>query len=389
MFFIADATNKYLDVHGSGQSVSIFARFVFEIIFIALALSIANKRIVELYIGLAIILVFFLLGQFTLLSKMAQTMGDFAVNVKIFNKYIFALLIYPIVEYVFGKREDLLLKLVYCFYILFLINIIIAIAGLLLDLEIVRSYPFRDRFGFSGLIPKRNEATLFYVLGVTVSYVRFVVLGRKERLLFLLSILGAILLGTKGIYIFLVFLFLFHFRANKNFLRNFFIVIILGIIIGVIIFPQTTIYQYYSSQAERVGLTTMLLSGRDIIFYNEITRTVGDWNIINFLMGGQNQNIKAFEMDFLDLFFFFGLLGAIIYLLLTMKFIFAGRYKLPFQMFFMFSYFFLAFFGGHFFASAVNALYFVIVAIYINRSNALYDPALNLKLNNNDTSIHT
>ncbi|GAB4514606.1 MAG: hypothetical protein Tsb004_22850 [Allomuricauda sp.] len=300
-----------------------------------------------------------------------QTQSDLLVNIKIYNKYVFFFIIYPVIDYVYKYRNNLFKKLVKLFFFIFLLNVGISILGMLLDSELVRSYPFRDRFGYSGLIPKRNEATLFYMLGVSVAYARLVIEGRKEKVLFFYSLFGALILGTKGIYIFLIFLFFFHIRANKKFLKNLLIVGFFGIVLGIIVLPQTEMYSYYYSQAQRIGFFTMLLSGRDVIFYNEINNIVQNWNVFNVFVGGQNQNNKAFEMDFLDLFFFFGMIGSFLYIFLMRKHFFPGKQKTPFQNFFMFSYFFLAFFGGHFFASAVNGLYFTIVTIYIYKSGLI------------------
>ena len=371
LFFIADAANKYLDVYSTGLSLSIYIRFLFELLFIASTILILKKSILELYLSLGILFLCFSIGQAILLYNNYEDWGDFFVNVKIFNKYIFFFVLYPVVEYILDKNSTLLNKLVNAFYFLFLMNIIISFFGFLAESELVRSYPLRERFGYSGLIPKRNEATLFYLLGLTIAYVRFILLRKKERILFFLSLLGCIMLGTKGIYIFLIFLFLFHIRTNKKLVKRLFISGFLLIFLGVLIIPQTQVYNYYHSQAQRIGILTMLLSGRDIIFYDEITTITDNWNFINILFGGQNQNDKAFEMDFFDLFFFFGFIGSFLYIELMTKLFFKVKDNISFQHFFIWSYFFIAFFGGHFFSSAVNSLYFVIIVLYIFKSGLI------------------
>lgn len=294
-----------------------------------------------------------------------MNLSDFLLGIKVFNKFIFAFLLLPVLDYILSKEPVLFKKLVKIFYYLFIANIVLVFIGIALDSELVRSYPLRERFGFSGLIPKRNEATLFYVLGLSLGYIRFVILKKKEGFLFFIGIIGSLVLGTKGIYIFLIFLSFYHIRSNKKLLKTLFFGVVIGCVLLIVILPNTEMYTYYYSQYQRLGLMTMLLSGRDIIFFNEITNITNNWTILNVLVGGQNQGQKIFEMDFIDLFFFLGLIGATAYLWLYKRYFFNRRVKNEFQKFFIICYFFLAFFGGHFFASAVNGLYFGIVSLYI------------------------
>lgn len=292
-------------------------------------------------------------------------MDDILLGFKVFNKFIYAFILYPVVAYVLKKNPSLINSLVKIFYMLFIANIVVVVVGLVLDMEIIKSYPLRERFGFSGLIPKRNEATLFYMLGLLVGYFRLVVQKKKELSLFLIGVMGSLMLGTKGMYFFLLLLGLFHIRYNKKLLKALAVVLLALFILIVLVLPNTEMYSYYYSQAKRLGFITMLLSGRDLIFFNEINNMTKDWTILNVFFGGQNQSEKIFEMDFLDLFFFLGIIGGLVYLFLYVKFFFATKERIAFQSFFVFSYFLLAFLGGHFFSSAVNALYFVIVTVYV------------------------
>ncbi|MEM7487246.1 MAG: hypothetical protein AAF348_18715 [Bacteroidota bacterium] len=369
--FVADGLNKYFEVFGDKQSISLFVRSIFQLIFIFLGFLVVDKRSYDLYFGIFILLFCFLIGQTALLFGGQLTPNDFLLGFKVFNKFIYAFILFPVVDYILRKNPNLIERLVKVFYGLFIANILIVLFGLFLDSELIKSYPLRERFGYSGLIPKRNEATLFYVLGLSVGYFRLVVQKKKERPLFLIGLVGSLILGTKGMYIFLLFLGLFHIRFNKKLIKTLFIGLVVSFILIILILPNTEMYSYYYSQAERLGFFTMLLSGRDIIFFNELNSMTQGWSILNVFVGGQNQSNKIFEMDFLDLFFFLGVIGGLVYIFLYMKYFFASSKRIAYHYFFIFSYFFLAFFGGHFFSSAVNALYFVIVTLYIFNYKAI------------------
>jgi len=94
------------------------------------------------------------------------------------------------------------------------------------------------------------------------------------------------------------------------------------------------------------------------------------WGVINYIIGGQNiSNIDEFlalvEMDFIDVFMFFGILNGFIFLYLYKKYI-VGVIKNNYYFFVVVVFSLLAFFSGHFFTSSVNPIFIVIVFTYIN-----------------------
>jgi hypothetical protein len=144
--------------------------------------------------------------------------------------------------------------------------------------------------------------------------------------------------------------------------------IIAAVIIGGYFYLQTDhskiLLEYFISRKNKNGWLTMILSGRNSFLFTKGSLIVENWNIINYFIGGQDQTRLYMEMDFFDLFFFLGIIGCAIYFSLYFSTLFRFNILKPFNLFFVFSFLTLAFFGGHFFASAVNSLYLCLVTMY-------------------------
>ena len=121
---------------------------------------------------------------------------------------------------------------------------------------------------------------------------------------------------------------------------------------------------YFVSKAESNGLIYVLLSGRTLYLTQVTSEIIDKWTVFNYFVGGQDQSKFMIEMDFFDLFLFLGLIGGVVYLILYFTTIFKFKLSKPFNLFFTFTFFLLAFLGGHFFASAINALYLCLISMY-------------------------
>lgn len=136
--YSADGLNKYLEIYGGEQSVSVFVRFAFQLIFIGLTLFVFNKRTLNLYLALAMLFVCFITGQTILFFFGNIHIDDFLLGFKVFNKYIYAFLLFPVIEHIIIKEPNLFQKLVKLFYLIFIFNILIVLIGLFFDSELIR-----------------------------------------------------------------------------------------------------------------------------------------------------------------------------------------------------------------------------------------------------------
>lgn len=374
IFFISDACNKLLlYLKYDFSRVSVFFRLIYEIAFFILILIFMN-RLRETFVKMFLMLfLLFLIGQILFSLKVDYTY-NYIENLLHFNKYFFVFIIYFSLYHLQSHRENLN-KIISVLESLFLVNAAAAILGFIFQIDLFRTYidqPYR--YGYSGLIPAQNEATLFFFIGISYFYYLNFMIGNKTYK-FWFFLLATVLLGTKGIYLFLGLLLLFHFLSHSSLKAKVFVILLgVALFFGITWYVQTESAQdllsYFVIKTKENGLINMLLSGRNASIDNTIPTILDKWNFVNYFIGGQDINHFAIEMDFFDLFLFFGLVGGVSILILYFFTLFKLRMKKPFNFFFVFSYFLLAFFAGHFFYSATNALYLCLVSMYFYASQS-------------------
>lgn len=369
VFFISDACNKILlYLQYDVNRVAIVFRAIYEILFMGLILLFLNKaRLTFIKIFVSLFILFFL-GQIMFPYRF-NVEYNYLENVLIFNKYFFAFIIFfAIYKLQYHHR---FIEIISLLERIFIFNSVCVILGFLFSIELFRTYldqPYR--YGYSGFIPAQNEATLFFMLGIVYFYHKTFILRQPANRFWMVTI-SALLVGTKGIYAFVVLLVIYHFISNYGIKAKLLTALILMIsTVSIFQFLKTdsaaTILAYFISKAEETGTAEMLLSGRGSSFVSKSNEITNNWSFINYLIGGQDQTRFLVEMDFFDLFFFFGILGAIIYLMLYFYSLFRLKRRNLYKIFFVSSFFILAFFGGHFFYSTTNALYLCLVAMQID-----------------------
>lgn len=373
LFFVADASNKlllYLDF--DFNRISIFVRFFYELVFLSIIFIFLNKVRVSFLKTILALLITFLFGQ--IVFKYANSFNyDLFQNLVIFNKYIFVFIIY-FALYKLKFYGTKFLKIIHALEFLFVFNSILALAGLLFGIDIFRTYITQDyRYGYSGLIPVQNESTMFVFLSISFLYYKHFILGLRSYKIWIVLVAGLIL-GTKGIYLFLFLLMLFHI-FYRNGIRLFIVSILLLALSYIIIyyFLQTEsgklVTTYFKFQAESLGFWQMLLSGRGIRLEEATQVMIVNWNWVNYFFGGQDQTHILAEMDFFDLFFFFGIVGFSIIMILYFTSVFKFGLRVPYHLFFVTCYFLIAMFAGHFFTSAINGIYLFLVCLYFEVNN--------------------
>ena len=382
-FFLADGCNKFLYLlHSDFYRVSILFRSIYEVLFLGLILLFINEvRLLFLKIFL-LLFALFLTGQI-FLSFNVYYEYNLKENISLFNKYFFVFVIFFAI-YKLQNFPDKFKNVVKLMENIFLFNSIITILGFIFHITLLRTYTDSDkiyRYGYSGFIPAQNEATLFFFISLCYFYYQRFFCNIKS-IKFFLVLLSCFLLGTKGIYLFLAFLLIFHFFYFSSLKSKFItLLIIITVLIGGYFYLQTEhsriLLEYFISRKDKNGWLTMILSGRNSFISTKGSDVFSNWNIFNYFIGGQDQTKLYMEMDFIDLFFFMGIIGSVIYFALYFTTLFRFNVLKPFNFFFLFSFLTLAFFGGHFFASAVNSLYLCLVLMYFHASqNNVFDNLL-------------
>jgi hypothetical protein len=390
LFYISDALNKYFQVSYSlnddsienAFSVSIYVRFLYEALFASIILIKLNETRKKIIIGILAMIAIFALGQCAFLIHYNQPGYSVFYHFTLLNKYLYVFIIYAGIYKLIENKEDYAL-LAKVYENVVVVNSILIFAGLFFNVSLFKSYYSQDfRYGFDGLIPAINEATLFYFIAISYFYYKHFIL-KQSNWKFYLVIFASLLLGTKTIYIFLIFLFLYHLAVNLSLIKKIIYITITVIISFLIIIPLVTnpdysfLYESFKNVYEKNGFLSMITSGRIDIIDSKITENLTHWNFVNYLFGGTDQFKYMIEMDFLDLFLFVGIIGSLLMFFLYFKTVFKNRHKVGFFTFFTSCYFLFAFMSGHIFNSATNALNLTLVAVFI-RNNYNYLSKTNL-----------
>lgn len=372
LFFAADLANKILVyLNFDLTRISIIPRSFYEFLFIGVILMFANKNRFRFLLIVFMMFFLFIIGQ---LIFSIQVGGDynFTENILIYNKYFFVFIVYFAI-YKIQYDPIATKRVVSVMENLFLLNAYLTIVGFIFGLDIFRTYVTQPyRYGYSGILWVQNEASILYFLAISYFYYKHFIL-RQSSMNFYLILITSVLLGTKAIYLFLIMLLVFHFLNNSNLRTKITVSVLIATIYWIgAWFLQTEqakeILAYFVSKTDLHGLWYVLFSGRT--FYLDVRgdEILSNWTFINYLIGGQDQSRLMIEMDFFDLFFFMGVIGTLVYFILIFTTIFKFRLTKPFNLFFVFSYLALAFLGGHFFTSVINAVYLCVISLFIYSS---------------------
>lgn len=185
-------------------------------------------------------------------------------------------------------------------------NFALVILGILYDIQLFKTY--YTRFGYNGLLLTSMQSTYFYMSAILIA------LNRKDSFFFSISVLSALLIGTK---VLLAFLGCFSLWIIFNRIKNYKIKTLLIFVLGLIFFLAMWFFfnqEIFKSIIENEGILAAVFSYRNELF-------VSVWNDLpqinyNFITGGVSLSQYRVEMGFIDVFLYFGILGIIIFIIL-------------------------------------------------------------------------
>ena len=379
LLFVADAGVVALSSSDAGfYRLSLVLRSLFELAVLLYLLNngagVNGRRSLMVVLTL---LVVFLVGAtaFVVAGNSVDLMDTFVI----FNKYVFILLAYPFMEVIFSKSATSLVRLCKTYECIVYINSAAMFAGLIFKIQMLRSYletSAESRFGYKGFIYAQNEASLFYL--IALFYAIYSYHTERKKALLLTVFFSGFILGTKSSIGFPVLILAVYWIVLRKSLRTKLIALgsIALLVIAFLMADIETIYQifpvlrysyYFYSEA---GFLTALLSNRNLFVGERFMPIVDGWNMVNWLFGGTNVNTNSIEMDFHDLFLFFGSVGSIIYLFAYTRILLIKR-EISFSIFFVSFLFLEAGLGGHVFYSSMNVLYLCILLLAIKYGDAI------------------
>jgi hypothetical protein len=311
LFLITDALNViFPDIIPNDYPfrMSAFSRGLCLIILIS-AYLICNYKKLTLWIIIVFVSINFLL--FYQLTYALKDTLYWSVN---FGKIIFPFFFFWGLIYLSNKDFKKLEK----FFLFFIIvQICIVFLAFIFDWNIFWAYN-KARFGYSGLIIARNEASFFYVIAGRFIFAKWIETKQKIFLLILTGIFASsLLLGAKAVYIFIIsfIIYFFFFYISKYFKRKYLLILsclaaIILLIIGAYI---TGLLDFFINFYHEKGLITTVFSLRNELFMERVPLVLDNWTFINYLFGSMNPAASLIEMDIIDLFLFAGLIGSVIY----------------------------------------------------------------------------
>lgn len=368
VFYFSDGLSKFLFRSGTDfHRLSQIIKALFTVIVLVYGIVTLNRAKTNILIAIVLLVLNFLIGQYFLSLKFNEL--DFLENTNTLFKYLFPFIFFFLVSDI-KKLEVPPKSLISVYKKIIGLNNILLLIGFIGGISFLSTYKGPWRFGYDGLIFAQNEATFVFIFAITTFYYRKFYLKKKE-IFFWIVLIPSLLVATKGLYLFIVLLLIFHIFMRVPLIKMIPMVVstfILGYFLFSSVINKILInsYQVFMYMYDKGGLLYALLSGRDAFINKKLVPLISDhWSFPNFLFGGQDVKKFYIEMGFFDLFLFFGLIGSFLYLYVFYKIFNLIPFERKFKLFFCFSLISIIATAGHFFESGIAGLHFLFMLLII------------------------
>ncbi|GAA0872768.1 hypothetical protein GCM10009117_19150 [Gangjinia marincola] len=360
LFYITEFISKIGFYANSPNSIQLFTKISVALYFL-MEMTVSLKKRKSIIIGFLTLTAGFILGQNFLIG------GFTMYSIKIFGKYIFALLV---LQYFYFNPLSKKAKsfLIQAFKLLIIVNAMFIILGLIFDIHVFETYKY-GRFGYNGLL--RNSSTSSYFYLIAVFYVLFKRnLPLRYDSLFVIVMISSLLIGTKSVY--LSILFFGFFKVYKMCISTKARVLLISLVslIGLGLF-YIVFYNYtsFTTIQEEKGILSSILSFRNDLFINRtLPHITNHWSFIHYLFGGVDDPYVRSQLDLIDVLHFFGLVGTILYIYMYYKLLvtFTLNYKAVALLFFLS---FIIMLSGNFLSNPTVVMYIVFVQQILKTSD--------------------
>jgi hypothetical protein len=324
-------------------TLTILKFFLFLFYFFILILNFKKSRKIFVYTGFLFLV--FIVGNFkwdwNVISIYNFYRSASGSNFFYFVKYLYPFFFIGVFSLIEDKQETIS-RYFEIIETALIINIIFVVFGFIFSIDFFQSYMGSSRFGYSGLM----EFVFFQDLLIIVISRRLFL--DKVDLKFVVLSIASLFIGTKAIILFFVIL-IFYYLLEKGKIKL--LLLYSGILISALVFIKPIIdffaklFPFWQPLLNKYGYITLLTSTRD---WN-IQKTIGyielNSNLKNLFVGIGEFSKYLVEMDFIDLFLFFGIIGGVIYLVFLSKIINKNYHLIPFI---------IGFFSGNFLFSTIT-----------------------------------
>ena len=253
------------------------------------------------------------------------------------------------------SSKALLFRLFEAFLVL---NFLCILLGLFTDIYVLKTY-MGDRFGYNGLLLTSSTSTYVYICALGYFYFQYgMAMFRNWK--FWLALASCLFIGTKSLYLGVVLFMLLVFAMSSfKYKKPLLVLGVLGFLGGLyVLFYQVP---QFAEITEQDGLLSSLLSYRDQLLLEQTLPYVNEhWGAVNYLFGGVSDFSLRSQMDLVDLTFFWGVLGALAYLLFYLSRYFTFRLERK-QLLFFILMAVVVIFAGNFFTYTSIPIYMVIL----------------------------
>ncbi len=360
IFFFTESFSK-ISIF-TGQQKSNFQAIPKTIVLLAVSIGILiQKKKKVLY--LLILTLSFSIGQYYISDSFEQS------SLIYFTKYIFPIAFLGFFSADFSRPK---IKLLRVFEYLLVVNSIFIFIGFLFDISFLQSY-LGSRFGYNGLLITAAIGTYFHIIGLCYFLIRYEKNMLKKWKFWLLVIAG-LLVGTKSIILALAAIgifYIFTYLKSKKVKISLFAFAVLGTAgFGYYLFFLNPLFLEIK---ESQGFLTSFLSLRDLLFTEATLPYIQEhWKIINYLFGGVSDFELRPQMELIDLLFFWGIFGSLIYIYFFIKSFFSFKPDKTF-IFSVILLFSIALLAGNFFYNASLPIYLLILreSFYLNQQKTV------------------
>ncbi|MBS7787523.1 hypothetical protein KIH23_09465 [Flavobacterium sp. CYK-55] len=280
--------------------------------------------------------------------------------------YCFPIVFATYINTVNQNQDKVVLSIL--FEIIILIVATTTIVGFFFSIPYFKTY--YARFGYLGVLPKSITATYFYISAILYTY-QYREKNFYLKALFFLTVFASLLVGTKGIYLFLVIFTSYLFYILRWYKEKLFYSVALFFMLFFWFYKETLIltlrkvFHTIEVLYHEKGLLSALSSYRSDIFCDLSKKYQPTWEWYNYLVGGRISNYPIYEMTIVDLVVSFGIIGMIyylytVYLLMSVS----NSHQSRFLNFSLCSVFIISIFAGQFFIN-ISAISYVTLALFL------------------------
>ncbi len=329
-------------------------RYVKLLILVTVIIYLVYKKKFRVFLIPVFLFLFFILGHY-LMDFQFLSQELFVV----FSKYIFPIFILEATYLYFKERSNT--TIFKTFEIIIIINSICILFGVLFNLDLFNTYR-GVRFGFNGLLVTSATGTYFYIIALFYVYLNLIKdFTKKNIFFFIIVFISSLLVGTKAIFLFLFCLTIYHIYfvyKKTNFTKK--ILISVGVMIPVLGVFSISVPTFFNI-IKTHNLLSAIVSYRDILFYERTLPFIQEhWSILNYLVGGQGRPQIRTQLGFIDLMFFLGFIGSVVYLYAFYKSFVKIKLNAS-TLFLLISTSLIIFLAGNFFYSATITIYLLII----------------------------